>query len=123
MEARLIGDPRIPVPGEISEELYAIALEALNNILKHAETDAVTVSIHFDGQLLTMEVVDNGRGFDLDNALDSGGMGLGSMKQRAARLGGELTIESALDQGTRVKVTVPLTPDIITPPDHTEISE
>jgi signal transduction histidine kinase len=50
-------------------------------------------------------------------------MGLGSMKQRAARLGGELTIESALDQGTRVKVTVPLTPDIITPPDHTEISE
>ena len=49
MEARLIGDPLLNLPGEVSEELYSIALEALNNVLKHAETDSVTVSIRSDG--------------------------------------------------------------------------
>ena len=58
---------------------------------------------------MTLEVVDNGRGFDLESVRDGGGMGLGSMQVRAARLGGDLTIESALDQGTSVKVTVQLT--------------
>jgi signal transduction histidine kinase len=109
MEARLIGDPLLSLPGEVSEELYSIALEALNNVLKHAETDTVTVSIHSDGEILTLEVVDHGRGFDLESVRDGGGMGLGSMQERAALLGGDLTIESALDQGTSVKVTVQLT--------------
>ena len=109
MEVRLIGDPLVYLPGEVSEELYSIALEALNNVLKHAETDSVTVSIRSDGEILTLEVVDSGRGFDLVNVRDGGGMGLGTMQERAARLGGDLTIESALDQGTSVKIIVPLT--------------
>ena len=112
------------MPGEVSEELYSIALEALNNVLKHAETDSVTVSIRSDGEILTLEVVDDGRGFDLDSVRDSGGMGLGSMLERASRLGGDLTIESALDQGTSVKVTVPLTTlASASTPENTEISE
>jgi signal transduction histidine kinase len=97
------------LPGEVSEELYSIALEALNNVLRHADTDSVTVSIHSDGEILTLEVVDHGKGFDLVSVRDSGGMGLGTMQERAARLGGDLTIESTEDQGTSVKVTVQLT--------------
>jgi signal transduction histidine kinase/ligand-binding sensor domain-containing protein len=108
MEVRLIGDPLLSLPGEAREELYAITLEALNNVLKHAETDNVTVSIRSDGHIFTLEVADDGKGFDLDNARDGGGMGLGNMQERTTRLGGDLTIESALDQGTRVKVTVPM---------------
>ena len=108
MEARLIGDPLLSLPDEVSEELYAITLEALNNILKHAETDTVTVSIHSDGEVLTLEVVDNGRGLELESVRDGGGMGLGSMQERAERLGGDLTIESDPGQGTSVQVTVQL---------------
>jgi signal transduction histidine kinase len=111
MEARLIGDPLLSLPGEVSEELYSIALEALNNALKHAETDLVTVSIRSDGEILTLEVDDDGRGFDLESVRDGGGLGLGSMQERALRLGGDLTIESTEDQGTSVKVTVQLNQD------------
>jgi len=111
MEVRLVGDPLLSLPGEVSEELYSIALEALNNVLKHAETDSVTVSIHSGGEILTLEVDDDGRGFDLESVRDGGGLGLGSMQERALRLGGDLTIESTEDQGTSVKVTVQLNQD------------
>jgi signal transduction histidine kinase len=107
----------------VSEDLYSIALEALNNVLKHAETDSVAVSIRSNEEILTLEVVDEGRGFDLDSMRDGGGMGLGSMQERASRLDGELTIESTLDRGTSVKVTVPLTQASINTLDQTEISE
>jgi signal transduction histidine kinase len=120
MEARLIGDPLVSLPDEVSEDLYSITLEALNNVLKHAETDSVTVSIHSNGKILTLEVVDEGKGFDLDSVRDGGGMGLGSMQERASRLGGDLTIESALGRGTSVQVTVPLTQASINTLDHTE---
>jgi len=120
MEARLIGDPLVSLPDEVSEDLYSIALEALNNVLKHAETDSVTVSIHSNGKILTLEVVDEGKGFDLDSVRDGGGMGLGSMQERTSRLGGDLTIESALGRGTSVQVTVPLTAASINTLDHTE---
>ncbi len=72
---------------------------------------------------MTLEVVDEGRGFDLDSVRDGGGMGLGSMQERASRLGGDLTIESALGRGTIVKVIVPLTQASINTLDQTEISE
>jgi signal transduction histidine kinase len=109
IESRLIGDPLLALPDVVSAELYAITLEALNNVLKHADTDSVNVSIHSDGEILTLEVVDDGGGFDLESVRDGGGMGLGNMHERALRLGGALTIESIPNQGTSVKVTVPLT--------------
>jgi signal transduction histidine kinase len=109
IESRLIGDPLLALPDVVSAELYAITLEALNNVLKHADTDSVSVSIHSDGEILTLEVVDDGGGFDLENVRDGGGMGLVNMHERALRLGGALTIESIPNQGTSVKVTVPLT--------------
>jgi signal transduction histidine kinase len=120
MEARLIGDPLVSLPDEVSEDLYSITLEALNNVLKHAETDSVTVSIHSNGKILTLEVVDEGKGFDLDSVRDGGGMGLGSMQERTSRLGGDLTIESALGRGTSVQVTVPLTAASINTLGHME---
>jgi signal transduction histidine kinase/ligand-binding sensor domain-containing protein len=106
MEARLISDALPPLPDEVVDGLYRIAQEALNNVLKHAEADAVTVTVRSGGDTVTLEVVDNGQGFDLDEARSSGGMGLVSMGERAAQLGSELTIDSPLNRGTRVKLTV-----------------
>jgi len=113
----------LSLPDAVSEALYFITMEALNNILRHANSNATTVSLHSDGAALILEVVDNGSGFDLDSARDSGGMGLGNMRERAARIGGDLIIESALDPGTRVKVTVPVTWADASTPGPTENSE
>jgi signal transduction histidine kinase len=123
MEARVIGDPQLPLTGKVSEELYAITLEALNNVLKHAETDAVTVEIRSNSELLTLEISDNGKGFDLQNEGNGGGIGLISMQERATRLGGKLDIESAPNQGTTVKATIPINRNIVSSTDQTENSE
>jgi len=106
MEARLISDELPPLRDGVTDGLYRIAQEALNNTLKHAEANAVTVTLRSDSESVTLEVVDDGQGFDLEAARNSGGMGLVSMGERAAQLGGELSIESTLNQGTRVAVTV-----------------
>ncbi len=108
MEARLISDELPPLPDQMVDGLYRIAQEALNNVLKHAEADAVTVTIRADGDTVTLEVVDDGQGFDPEAARDSGGMGLVSMRERAAKLGSDLFIDSVMNQGTKVQVAVEL---------------
>ena len=96
----------LPVPVEV--ELYRIAQEALNNALKHASASEVVVRMCVDCGEIVLEVVDNGRGFDLQKARRSGGLGLVSMEERAGKIGGSLLISSAAGQGTTVSVRVPL---------------
>lgn len=83
--------------------LYRIAVEALNNALKHAEATAVKVRLAATEEKITLKVEDNGRGFDLQAARQRGGMGLQSMRERVEQLGGDLTIEAA-GEGTTVVV-------------------
>jgi signal transduction histidine kinase len=106
MEARLINEELPPLPDKVTEGLYRIAQEALNNTLKHAEADAVTVTFRFDGERVSLQVTDDGQGFDLEAARDSGGMGLTNMEERTVQLGGALTIDTSLGQGTKIVVTV-----------------
>jgi signal transduction histidine kinase/ligand-binding sensor domain-containing protein len=118
MEARLISDELPPLPDRVVDGLYRIAQEALNNVLKHAEADAVTVTIRSEGETVTLEVLDDGQGFDPEAARDGGGMGLVGMEERAAQLGGLLSIDSIPHQGTKVKATVATH---ASPQEHTEI--
>jgi signal transduction histidine kinase len=106
IRARLITDEVSPLSDSVTDGLYHIALAALNNALKHAEADAVTVTIRSDGETMTLEVVDDGHGFDPQAVQDGGGMGLVSMRERAAKLGADLVIDSAPGEGTRVRVSV-----------------
>ena len=92
----------------MEEELYRIALEALNNALKHAAATLVTVHIHADDRNVELEIADNGIGFNPDAVSDRGGVGLISMHERAERLDGSLTILSVPGEGTRVKISVPI---------------
>jgi signal transduction histidine kinase len=96
----------VELPAPIEEELYRIAQEALNNALKHAHAKSVTVRIvaPADGQRLQFEVSDDGCGFDLDAVKDKGGLGLTSIRERADRLGAELSVTSAPGQGTQVRI-------------------
>ena len=91
---------------KVEEGLYRIAQEALNNALKHAHASSVTVCLHQDKQAVTLEITDDGTGFDPIAARERGGFGLRGMEERAARLGGKLTVQSSLGKGTRVKVEV-----------------
>jgi signal transduction histidine kinase/tetratricopeptide (TPR) repeat protein len=86
-------------------EVYRIAIEALNNVLRHAGASAVRFHIRSDEDRLELEISDNGQGFDLDQV--SHGMGLQSMRERAEGLGGTLRVSSTPGQGTQVLLVVP----------------
>jgi len=85
-------------------QLYRIAVEAFNNTLKHAQATTVTVRIRAHAQAVEMEIADDGKGFNRDDVEGKGGIGLLSMRERAERLGGSLTILSTRGQGTRIRV-------------------
>ena len=80
------------LPFSVEEDLYLIAQEALDNVLKHANATDGTVHMRANADGVSLEVVDNGKGFNVDSVRRKGGMGLLSMRQRAERLGGRLTI-------------------------------
>jgi signal transduction histidine kinase len=91
---------------EVEDGLYRIAQEALNNALKHAQARTVSVQLRHEGRTVILEIADDGLGFDPAAATDHGGFGLQTMEERAARLGGRLTIESVPGSGTCVRVEV-----------------
>lgn len=108
IEARLVVSGELDLPATTEAELYRIVQEVLNNTLKHARASQVTVRLAVTNEAVTVVVSDNGLGFDLAAASDGGGLGLASIRERAARLGASLDITSAPDQGVRVRVDVPL---------------
>jgi PAS domain S-box-containing protein len=106
VEARLVAEDVVELPPPVEEALYRIAQEALNNALKHATATSVTVYFRADDGRVELDVVDDGRGFNPSTIDEQRGMGLVSMRERAEKLGGSLTIDSAPGEGTKVKVSM-----------------
>jgi len=100
-----LGNIRLPDYMEIA--VYRIIQEALTNIAKHAQASSVSVLVERRNSDVVTIIEDNGQGFDIKNALNSGRLGLLSMQERAELLGGTLVVESTLKQGTSVFVTLP----------------
>jgi signal transduction histidine kinase len=88
-------------------EALRIMQEALHNVSKHADATLVRVRAVRENGEVALSVVDNGRGFD-PAAVDPGRFGLVSMRERAALIGGVLTVDSAHQDGTTVTLRVPL---------------
>jgi len=108
-EMRLEGpDLASRVPFSVQQELYYVAHEALNNVLRHARAAHVIVGLKFEEATVWLRVEDDGIGFDPQTAVQGGGLGLDGMLERAKRVGGELTMESQLGSGTRIAIRVPL---------------
>jgi signal transduction histidine kinase len=103
VDARLLVEGEGELPSPVEEALYRIAQEALNNALKHASANNVTVYVRSRDGLVELEVVDDGVGFDLSAVEERGGLGLTSMRERAEKIGGKLDIISAPGKGTRVR--------------------
>ncbi len=96
------------MPPETKEALYRIAQEAMHNTTKHAGASTVDLVVELCEGEVALEVRDDGSGFDASGSFP-GHLGLKSMRERAARLGGALTVESAPGRGTRVRARLPLT--------------
>lgn len=109
VEARLLVDDKVDnLPNVTQKELYRIALEALNNALKHAAATTVTLKLTVDEGQVHLGVSDDGQGFSPDKATNRGGLGLTSMRERVEKLHGTFNIRSAPKNGTTIKVSLPL---------------
>ena len=88
------------------QELYRLAQEALNNVLKHAHAAHVTVRLAVQNGTAVLEIADDGVGFDPSLSAASG-FGLPGMRERMERLGGKFSIQSSPGAGTQLHVEVP----------------
>ena len=104
----------LPVlPASFETDLYHVVIEALNNVIKHAAAVRVSVLLHCvagshagrAAERLQLVVADDGCGFDPTQ--NKGGLGLINMRERVARLQGQISITSAPGAGTRVEATLP----------------
>ena len=108
VEAKLLVEGVASFPDYLEEQMYHVALEALNNSIKHAAATTVLVRIGVDDNSIELKIEDNGVGFDVQSVGESGGMGLTNMRKRVEELGGYLTLISAPGEGTTISVTVGL---------------
>lgn len=99
------------IPGGLKIVVYRILQESFNNIAKHSGATLVNIFLGKKNGRLEMKVTDNGNGFDahgLSSRQNStGGLGLGSMRERAELSGGEFAIVSRMGEGTEVIVSWP----------------
>jgi signal transduction histidine kinase len=93
---------------EAKETLYRIAQEAAHNVVKHAKAGRIVLRLHAVEGYVQLEIQDDGIGFDAQGNFP-GHLGLQSMRERAERLGGTVTIASALGKGTQICAKVPQT--------------
>jgi signal transduction histidine kinase/ligand-binding sensor domain-containing protein len=112
VDVNLVVDGEIELSPDVEETLFRIAQEALNNTLKHAAPSSIMVTIHIEGESpyrqVELDIIDDGRGFDLAALGDEGGLGLVGMRQRMENVGGVLDIQSTPGEGTQVKASVDL---------------
>jgi NarL family two-component system sensor histidine kinase LiaS len=105
--AELSVDGDVDLPLEIKQAIYRIMQEALANVARHSSAENVEVTLRIHDQGVEFTVQDDGMGFDPQG--QHVGMGLDSMRERAEGLGGAFHIETAADQGTKVRVKFPFT--------------
>jgi signal transduction histidine kinase len=91
--------------------IFRIIQESLNNIIKHAQATHVNINVHYEAKNVRISVFDNGIGFDRDEVRQrrSGrpSLGLAGMEERAALLGGAVTVQSRPGYGTEVEALIP----------------
>ena len=110
--------PALSAAAELA--LFRALQEALSNVARHSEASAVEVDLSYDGAELTLTVRDDGQGppeADFDTLAD-GRMGLAGMRERALALGGSVELEGRVQEGTLLRVRIPV-PD----PDYRTGSE
>lgn len=99
-----VDEPDVAV--EVKESLYRIAQEAMNNIAKHARAAHIEVKLSNKEGNLLLRISDDGTGFDTSQHFP-GHLGLHTMRERAEKAGGTITLDSAPNAGTTIEVKIP----------------
>jgi signal transduction histidine kinase len=92
---------------DVKEAAYRVTQEALNNVVKHSKATRVSIALGTSNGTLALSVTDDGTGFD-PSADYAGHLGLKSMRERAERAGGKLTINSAPGKGSTISLELPV---------------
>lgn len=103
----------IEIDKEINLSIFRIVQEACNNAIKHAGPSEIIIGIDKEKDRIVITIEDDGKGFDFDIDKceiieESSGMGLSIIKERTYLLSGEFAIESKKNQGTKLKIKIPL---------------
>lgn len=97
------------IPRVVAVALFRIAQESLRNVALHSAAASVSVILAGeDGGILSLFIIDNGKGFDAGKIKAGSGLGLLSIEERARNMGASVTIDSTPEAGTRLTVKVPL---------------
>lgn len=104
IEAEIHMDNIEMLPEVIEENLYRIAIESLNNSLKYAQATRISVELTQKDNEVLFAIHDNGVGFLIEEGLNNGGLGLATMRERAARINGTYQIFSSKETGTKIEV-------------------
>jgi signal transduction histidine kinase len=110
------GEP-VPLMPELEVALFRVAQEALANVGKHAGATRVGLTLSYMGDVVVLDVRDDGRGFDpgaVQTSTDSG-FGLAAMETRVRRVSGTVEVESAPGEGTALSASVPAIPAEVRP--------
>ncbi len=107
LELEVSREPPLVLPRDATENVLRVLGEALQNVARHAQASRVRLRLTREGDQMRLSVEDDGLGFDVTQPAPRGRFGLSIMRARAHRLGGELHIESAPGQGTRLSLTWP----------------
>lgn len=107
---QVVGNTAERLPRDLELTFYRVAQEALNNVAHHSQARCAQVALKREANCLTLEVQDDGIGFDPDNMRTerAAGLGLAIMRERLDLVRGELTIESRPGSGTRIYACAPL---------------
>ena len=96
------------LPYEIERELYFTLREGVLNAVRHARASQLTLSLSRDATSCSARLADNGVGFDISTAESGNHYGLRSMRERIKRVGGDVTVKSAVGTGTQLLIRIPL---------------
>src|SRR5579859_288797 len=108
VQARLTADEEMDCPPEIAIVIFRVLQELLTNVTRHAQARHVDVRLGQDDSTIVLDVHDDGRGIQPENAEQSASLGLLGIKERVQKVGGAFTIEGGPSSGTSASVTIPL---------------
>jgi signal transduction histidine kinase len=117
-DLRSLGGPQLrfeasgagSLPPEHEAECFRIAQEAVSNAMRHSGANVVRVSLEMTRDFLRLMVADDGTGLSGGSEEAGDGIGLGAMAERAAKLGGTLSVDARKGEGTMVELVVPAAP-------------
>jgi two-component system NarL family sensor kinase len=97
--------PVIKISQQAQRNIFMTIKEALNNCIKHADCDKISISLSYKDGLLSINITDSGKGFDMGE-LKRSGNGLRNMQQRIQSVGGSFNISSILGKGTTIQTNI-----------------